>query len=827
VERITPYVARGSFTINDLVLFSDTSLLYGVSELQLVSKVNTYLLSSISLYCLTAILEVSVRRRKIWLEQSDIINGLGIIKVDNTTNTNSSTDLSWYSILLSSCATMTTFLTTNHQLIENNTNEFVIHSSVTDNNNSNINTTEMIDILNICNSNDISMLNLLLFKKDLFTAGIWTDYIQMSMELFVLCTSMKDYNKIVGEASGYTSIVNQINNSVEGLSFIVKNYYNKDNDVKTKQEYDFKLWCVIKCIESLDDSLSQHPSRDAILRECGGIDMISSIIQLVSSNINEDIIHTQNSLHYLLKSIICLLTTTLFESRRRTIATTETGVQILYQPFFTQLCTFIFRNPVCNKSYVEVLADITELLVAGIDIEPQYLSHIIRDGIAIAFKNLLLLSDDDKSPLNYITHVNGSTNLYESIMSFLQIMCITEEGKHLVIANALVTRTIDAVLTLKPPIILSNECMNRIGNDVFIELGRELAHVFRDIESLRLSFVLCIRNKLITCCKILKKLHTVRRNSSNNASDVESNTDILIQFHMEKLFHICTLIENIHANYRTRSGSSSHSFMNLFFAEESELVSIIISTYLTCCFPSTKELLVQFSNQSVYTKTIAHFGDYYIGKSLSGLVKAACSNHHVVPIIQESINNVLLDIGKTKELISSIKNNVNDSTVQSKDVSNETKDMKNELFGSDSDDTSSHSSEADTQETSEFPLFSNLKSKSKNSQSTTSNNVLVLGVLDNIPHQCIFDDNYVLRENPSLENAIGKFLKSVLRLEWLCWRLLDCLKSVDFTSQRSGVAEAHVGGDVLRRLFAYHRNSLLEVCRYSSELWKPQVTFRI
>ena len=102
-------------------------------------------------------------------------------------------------------------------------------------------------------------------------------------------------------------------------------------------------------------------------------------------------------------------------------------------------------------------------------------------------------------------------------------------------------------------------------------------------------------------------------------------------------------------------------------------------------------------------------------------------------------------------------------------------------------------------------------------------NVMMLGVLDCIPHRCAFDADFL--DSPEFANAtewethIWKFQCSTLNLVWLTSMLSHGLKPMQRAQGQSLIA---AGKDVFRRMFAYMRSSMLEVCRFSSSKWTPK-----
>ena len=102
--------------------------------------------------------------------------------------------------------------------------------------------------------------------------------------------------------------------------------------------------------------------------------------------------------------------------------------------------------------------------------------------------------------------------------------------------------------------------------------------------------------------------------------------------------------------------------------------------------------------------------------------------------------------------------------------------------------------------------------------------VLVLGVLDCFPHKCVCDKDFLEKEldqNIELETQVYKFLCSTLQLEWLSTMISAGLLPMQRSQGQSLIT---AGRDVFRRLFAFQRSLVLEICRHSASKWKPKVS---
>jgi len=101
----------------------------------------------------------------------------------------------------------------------------------------------------------------------------------------------------------------------------------------------------------------------------------------------------------------------------------------------------------------------------------------------------------------------------------------------------------------------------------------------------------------------------------------------------------------------------------------------------------------------------------------------------------------------------------------------------------------------------------------------SSTNVHILGVLDCLPQKSIVDPSFqadIASEDGDYERQTTRFLTSVLCIEWLSALVSHALR----TEQRLPNSRVTINSkDTIRRLFAFHKSSMLEVCRFASQRW--------
>jgi len=101
----------------------------------------------------------------------------------------------------------------------------------------------------------------------------------------------------------------------------------------------------------------------------------------------------------------------------------------------------------------------------------------------------------------------------------------------------------------------------------------------------------------------------------------------------------------------------------------------------------------------------------------------------------------------------------------------------------------------------------------------------VLGILDYFPNRCVIDPLFAqeLSEHGNayeVERLTWQFLSSVLVLEWLSIMMSSTMRTDQRNPHSKAMAQSK---DIFRRLFGFHRSSVLEICRFAAQKSSVQV----
>ena len=748
VDALQSYFQPESKLIKDLLILADVS---STVMSALAATECPYPVASLALDCLGGLLEVSTHRRKYVLRESGILQSLGIIRSDATAG--AAQELPWLSVLLSACTIITTSFEESGGR-GSSVNEIVV--------------TNFPNVL------------------ERSRASYVAEYVQMAVDLLSTCLSVRDHC-LVNESTAIGAIINLIQASLGRLRVILTGLSGCESETPAVV-YD--VFPVVKALQCLDVAVTGSNTRSGTFREHNGLSMLSQLFELFSAVPCPLLFRTDTVLNELLVSALGLLTEVIGSGRRRVVLATESGIQILYQPQFMQLCHVILggRRDAQNTICITLLQYLCELFAAAIDIEPQFLAHFLRSTIA---EELLVAAVSDKRGVSALVASSAansckSRNLFLPVLRLAQSMCITSDGRECITSKDVLPKLIRATV---------HDChlfpkSEGTLSETLTGFGNELGQMLRDNELLRSGVLEALKSCMMRSCQ-------------DAALDVEAVRCSA----MQRIINIATIVEAI--NISRRSATISGILRKFFVLEV--LDNIVRAFQFT--LPSSRQLFAQITSHHPSVHTPTHYGDFFAAKSLSALVKLASSvfPQLVLPVLFASVDTSLADISAAKEALVAL------SKMKEKGVS---------APCDGSVTTSLQEGEVSQESKDSVPILTKKAYKRKKRSSSSPPNVDVLGVLDCVPDKRIYVSDYAAdmqgRKGPQREEAIADLVRGVLALEWKVRMICQCLKSGRFEAQGADPHHITSGKDVLRRVFAFHRSSLLEICRVASHKWTPQ-----
>lgn len=723
IESMQSYISSGCAFLKDLIGLSDLNSEIS-SELKQVG-LNSVEISNISSECLVAMLSLVTRRRGILLQQSGILQDLGLRQPlqrggrRDDLNGNISNEISWISIVSSSYSSL----------------------------------------INLLHTNSLSEKQKFSFESN-GLRDVWKDYennVNVMFELFVLCVSTSESQMITQMTPLILSQANLIRFALPYLSIALR--AEVIGEIPS---------CVIitKSLSSIEFVLEKmasrgQPSPASILQDCDFMATLQSLLEVIDQGF---LVSNQLSIIFLtsvMSQIFSFQSRFLKLNRRRMVSAADAGIHLIQQSSFVSICEKIFSSP-CEGNE-SMWNELLLLLKEAVDIDPPFHTFLLSSPYFIALINRL----------KRMSTVEPNAKIHElsySLSRLIRVICISNEAQDFIFRHQLLELIIDSSVA-SSSIMPYSSCLTVEALGL---IGKTIVTTIRDVEKLRDSVLKHIDRLLIDICEDAVMTWDARVDLRESPTVASPRMEVL-----QRLTNICSLEESFNTELRRLSSGSREMFSE-------EKLSALVLAY-ACTLPPSRQLLVQLGMRQAIQST--HFGHTASAKAITTLLKSAASSapQILLPVILKSIESTLFKISTLKQALRG------------------GRFLKESALDFDM-----------------FTMESIQKARKQRSRGSSlgeeAGDVFILGVLDALPHKCSFDPSIEddFRKDSELEKTIWKFLSCVLNLEWLTFILSYTLRPSPYLHIRQS------DKDILRRLFAFHKSSMMEVCRFSSSKYKPK-----
>lgn len=794
-QLIQEHMRHGSPFLQDLVDLADISS-EATGELNLPCPITT---AYVALESVLGLLENKLRRRSSFIIQSNILHLLGLFRASDDNNAQASVSSrahgdAWSSIVHSACSAAPAL--------------FAMQRTGTGTSQA------PSDEAAAAASHD----------RVISSTG---KFIRIGLELFVLSLTTREPSNVINDMPTVSAIVGLIQGALPHVSSIIKSH-NACVTVAATQNmpsaYDVHVLLVVsKAIYCLELTVERTEYMSAF-RECDGMKTITSIIEIFAADSlvlqsNQDPSQSRSDsdvpvavLHSptrnLLEATLNVLVVTLQKSRMHHHAAIimqpnagETGIRIASQGYFGSFCAAIFRSPYHKNELI--WSELVTVLKEIIDTDPSYLNTFLGSPHALVFLNAF--NPDAATGSQRMNHppyqipslfISKSATDLEVLLlplaRFALILCITAQGKDFVRRSRLVHFILEA--TVHPNNLLPQSL--GIYSDKLIKIGKILAQITVDFEEMRVELKELLKKKLIVCCSDAK---TISQRFEPKEEPHLSSPRVQI---LQKLANACIVVESMCSENRASTNELVREVMT------DAVVEGLVSAY-SCTLPPSRQLFAQLSLR--HTLVFPHYGQSSCARAITSLLKLTPSR--VSGLSSTLLSTLFRESDEKLSLVSSSKQSLralcpppNDSNAKAKD---DGKGTDEELYEAPSSSLSSKSKRRS-------------RGSSLGGTTSSSANVLVLGILDYFPHRCVIDPLFEqeLSEHGNayeVERLTWQFLSSVLVLEWLCIMTASVLRNPH------SKPTAQSCKDIFRRLFGFHRSCMLEICRFAAQKSSVQV----
>ena len=619
-------------------------------------------------------------------------------------------------------------------------------------------------------------------------------YARIGMELFITgLTAMESSNKL-DDVPVIAAIIGFLKASLPAVTSILQacNVFTKrhpDRCLKLDMWDVQVLNTVCKGLVTLSVCAS-HGDTSSI-RESDGLGLLGSFLETFTTVWTEPVSRLDRSAKNILDCVLHILGNIIDSARRGGFQDNQdSGAQIIHQPAFATICTNIFSVPFKDNEYlwIELITLIKEAIVA----EPTFLSLVLRCEYISNFA-ALLKPGADVSLLDSPAKLDA---LLVPVAKLAYSMCITAEGQAFVLDNRMPQFLVDACVHSSG--LLPNS--DGISGETLLECATYIGRMMRESEALQSSARSYLAQTLSHICKDAQRMWVDE--SSCVGIAVYDMKSVRMQV-LQKLSNICSLIESL-ALWQSNKGNRGSIDIRDIFTDD--IVEVFVRAF-ACTLPPIDELMAQLGVRS--SAMMQHYGFHPTARAITSLLKVVTSlvPQIILPVIFRIIDETLTAVSSAK------------SALRMAAVALGSPLTPGAALGMEAFQYEAEANKLDA------PLDRHQRQRRRSRGSSLGGegtNVLILGILDSVPHLCSFDPALEDSKNcnAELRFLIWKLLTPMLMLEWHSSIVSLCLKPNPRTPTAISSNVLSGSKDVLRRLFAFHRSSLLEVCRFSASQWE-------
>jgi hypothetical protein len=778
-DTLLKFLSSDGVLLRDLLTLSDMSSQRTVDLL--LSSANQVALSAIALDCCVMILRCSLRRRGMYA-QVGIDKHLGLsrpsLHAETPDSIGGSHEFLWVSTVLAGCSVAQSALRSGVPLWK-----LCFGSSAT---------SEPNDAFMDRNEREIT--------------GIL--YLRIGLEYFATALSAQDIYTVTSDSASLVGALGYFLRGTQGyLAMLFDTIFSEENKARRNKskaksllaEPDKQLmWTISKSLACLDLGFEEQEYQ-TVMRSSDVIGIVASLLEQFSAY---DIISNQEigiAAKSVVENALSLITHSLNRSRRSMLNAFDSGIQILYRPFFPKLCSLVFESPNADNEYLWF--HVLSIIRAGINVEPTFLGQFLRAPYVTSLKKILMKMDDsgvDESiPFCMSLSMNADLMLVP-IAKLAHELCITSDGQAFVRESGIINAVINAFVS---PMLVLPKSMG-ISSDTAAKCGRSLTQIMRDYPIFKESIKRQFQVHFVELCNDAKSIGQ----SILCTDDATLNSSRMRV--LQQLSNLFNLVEHLGVDGRRQSSDAVRDILS------KEIIEVLVDSF-ECTLPPGRQLLAQVSTRCSFTSYIGHSSSV---KSLISMLKIVThvAPHILLPVLLMNVEEILNNIAHAKVALArhQTRHDVEEYPENPPAIDNPLNEQE-----------SSFNVQFDKLAGSTDKKKSRRRSRTDGIHPGPKDNerpqvVPVLGVLNLFPQECMFAGSFDNMNQPYAE-SIWKFLRLIMKLEWITDMMSYCVRILSRMSSSTPIM-LPVNKDSIRRLLDFHRVAMLEVCRFASSRQKPR-----
>ena len=256
--------------------------------------------------------------------------------------------------------------------------------------------------------------------------NFYSEYVCLSLNLFSCCMTIREVHHVGSDTPIVGAIVGIIVAAINPLRTLLTTQEKKKTEYQKMIEDQWLIKPLIAALCCLDLCVKQVGYQVAF-RESEGLGPITDIIEIFGTNTHLLPNLIRGSVKSVIDSALSLLCTISSNTRRNTAGPTESGIQVLYQQYFSKLCCKVFR---CSFKELKFMwTHLLNLIHLAIDAEPAFLAQFLHSTYAGVLTEVL------KKSSRTILLPSNCEVLLMPLTWLASSMSITQEGLAYVINN--------------------------------------------------------------------------------------------------------------------------------------------------------------------------------------------------------------------------------------------------------------------------------------------------------------------------------------------------------------------------------------------------------
>ncbi len=767
------YVKDGSRFLQDLVELSDICS-EASSDLSLPRPVSV---AYLALENVLALLENKLRRRSACVVHSNILAALGLSSVMlGASAPTGRSEGAWTNIIMSACSIAPLLFASQSHAHTADAADTVSPLSPS----GQISAFPSFDL----NPSSPTRLASMVSESEISATA---KFVRIGLELFALSMTTRDAVNVVSDTPLISSIVGLVQSAIPHVERILARRQAQGEKFAASTYDTHVLLVTSKALYCLELTV-ERAEYFAAFRESDGIAMLSRVLEVFAS-VNPD---PDSQLTFLdaparnvLEGALSCLFLTIQKSRQTVILqgnTSDTGMRVVSEAFFGDLCCKLFRSPF--HSHELLWAQLLTVIKEAIDLDPSYLSTFLQSNYAAMLMKLIQIPFGAPFPTALFAP-KPSTDLESLLVPICRLataVAITAEGRAFIAQSRLVHFVLEA--------IVQPSCMLPQGHELdparVIKIGKTFGQLMQEHEELKVSIKEALRKRLLAFAKEAQDAVTPL-----NREDAAELGSARMQA-LQKLADLCSIVENTFTERRSRPDDILKDILL-----PSTLEALLHA--LPATLPPPRQLLAQVTLRHV--STTPHYGHSSAHKAINSLLKIACSQvthcAMMISLLSTEIDQQLSHLHTVVQLMPTLTTTEGEidvataCSVQTKGDSSKSTPVR--------------------------------RTSSTNSSGGRNNTVQLVGVLSNFPQRCTIDPAFtqsLFDGRTDGQDCTYKFFTTLMTLDWLSLLLAQAIRCDQRNPHSKQIDTVK---ETLKSLFAFHKSSLLEICRMSAERWPAKV----